>query len=287
MQPPDAFSAYSLITPIIPTLIALLDPSNPDPTPFISASDTLQEIMSKALSDGAGTKTITEPLLIWMDVVGSRITAEVVRVLEANLGSEEGVGEIGKSLCKLIAALGDHSAMYLAANLASRAVISLPPAFTGGGALAAAAASGKTRAELVQGFLKSMMMFSGLPGYYGVDEDESEFTLGFWYLFQEALWATDFYMEADGAFGDAPPAPDGSDSRAGTEHEAIGVSKIVYEELVKVLRRKVTFPGAGANWSKGWFVFAIAVQHLLTSSCLDQVDKFLVSVNFFNMQTRC
>lgn len=59
------------LTPLIPILISLLAPSPNgefDETVFVSASDTLQEVMSKsALSDGSGSKTLTEPLLIWMD----------------------------------------------------------------------------------------------------------------------------------------------------------------------------------------------------------------------------
>ena len=35
---------------------------------FAWTSDALQEVMSKSvLSDGSGSKTLTEPLLIWMD----------------------------------------------------------------------------------------------------------------------------------------------------------------------------------------------------------------------------
>ena len=33
------------------------------------------------------------------------------------------------------------------------------------------------------------MAYTGMPGYYGVDEEQSEMTLGFWYLFQESLWS--------------------------------------------------------------------------------------------------
>ena len=59
------------LTPLIPNLISLLAPSPNgefDESAFVWTSDALQEIMSKsALSDGSGSKTLTEPLLIWMD----------------------------------------------------------------------------------------------------------------------------------------------------------------------------------------------------------------------------
>ena len=41
---------------------------------FILASDTLRELLTKsALSDGFGTKTVTEPLLLWLDQHGDPI----------------------------------------------------------------------------------------------------------------------------------------------------------------------------------------------------------------------
>lgn len=57
------------------------------------------------------------------------------------------VDEAAQSLCKLLVALGEHSAHYLALNLA------LPE---------------------VQTFFTLMLGFSSLPGYYGLDEDVSE-----------------------------------------------------------------------------------------------------------------
>lgn len=71
-------AVYSNITPLIPLLIALLNPPSPgaevDPDIFTPASDTLQEITTRSpLSVGAGTATLTEPLLVWLDVVGAQI----------------------------------------------------------------------------------------------------------------------------------------------------------------------------------------------------------------------
>ena len=66
------------ITPLIPLLISLLTPvsgnSEVDEDEFTTASDALQEIMSKsALSDGAGSKSLTEPLLLWFEQYGTII----------------------------------------------------------------------------------------------------------------------------------------------------------------------------------------------------------------------
>ena len=80
---------HSEITPAIPSLISLLEPaSSPPPvfneSSFVPASDTLQELMAHPpFYDGSGSKTLTEPLLIWIekwggDIVGSSIQSKVV-----------------------------------------------------------------------------------------------------------------------------------------------------------------------------------------------------------------
>jgi hypothetical protein len=70
------------LTPLLPLLIALLTPSSgplPDDEVFIPASDALQEIMSKSsLSSGSGTKTLTEPILIWCEQWGGTIVANTL-----------------------------------------------------------------------------------------------------------------------------------------------------------------------------------------------------------------
>jgi hypothetical protein len=44
-----------------------------------------------------------------------------------------------------------------------------------------------------------LLRYTGLPEYYGVDEEASEVTLGFWYyyLFQESLWSVEYEGQAE------------------------------------------------------------------------------------------
>ncbi|KAI0791113.1 ARM repeat-containing protein [Abortiporus biennis] len=214
------------LTPVIPSLILLLSPISQAPTEFVEeefliASDALQEIMSRsALHDGGGSKTLTEPLLLWMHQFGGTIAEETVTSGTADA--------ISHSFCKLLCAIGDHSTNYLAANLASSSKAS--PVFPSGPIQDIS--SLPSRSELVHTYLKLLLVYTSLPGYYGVDEEESEMTLGFWYLFQEALWN----MEAD--------SEDGSeDAQRNAEKDQWNIAKAVYSELVQVLRRKVVWPG--------------------------------------------
>lgn len=85
------------------------------------------------------------------------------------------------------------------------------------------------------------MAYTALPGYYGVDEEESEMTLGFWYLFQEALWSTD---------------PDYDSEELPTKKHDVeqwAIAKAVYSELIKVLQRKATWPERSIlqSWPRG------------------------------------
>ncbi|KAI6014180.1 armadillo-type protein [Pisolithus marmoratus] len=215
------------ITPVIPLLILLLNPPTPDveldSDVFTLASDTLQEIMSRSpLAAGAGTATLTEPLLLWLDVWGTRI-------LQSSTSSEELDG-VSHSLCKLITTLGDHSNTYFASNITSHKLVP---------------GSQQTRSHLIQGFLRLLLSYTGLPGYYGVDEEESEMTLGFWYLLQESLWSVDF--DEDGEGEDVSSSP-----LVVEEQNRMAVVHAVYAELVKVLRRKVAWPPPNvlASWTK-------------------------------------
>lgn len=212
------------LTALIPMLINLLNPHEDNEQVFVAASDALQELLSKsAFSDGSGSKSLTEPLLLWFDKVGSDI-------IESTLSSG-GVSETSHSLCKLLVALGDHSTSYIAANLTSSTPV-------------VSSTSTKTKSQLTQSFLRLLLAYTGLPGIYGVDEEESEMTLGFWYLFQEALWTTDYYFPEAGDNESRPPTP-------GKENDQVVVAKAVYVELVQVLRRKVVFPPPGSGWTKG------------------------------------
>ena len=57
-----------------------------DEVVFVLSSDALQEIMSRsALSDGAGSKTLTEPFLLWCDHFGRKIIEETVSGMSFSL----------------------------------------------------------------------------------------------------------------------------------------------------------------------------------------------------------
>jgi hypothetical protein len=77
--------------------------------------------------------------------------------------------------------------------------------------------------------------FTALPGRYGVDEEESERVLGFWYLLQEALWAIEFLPETE----------------VTREKGMWTLAKAVYAELVAALRTNVRWPSSPTGWTKG------------------------------------
>ncbi|KAF9495545.1 ARM repeat-containing protein [Pleurotus eryngii] len=219
------------ITPLIPLLINLLAAANDDDDIFTAASDTLQEVMSKsALSDGAGTRTLTEPLLIWLISMAAPAFDSAL--------ANGAIDERAHSLCKLITAIGDHSTSYIAANLASAVTVSIPAV-----TFPWSTQRPFTRAQLTQNFLRMLLAFTALPGYHGVDEEESEMTLSFWYLFQETLWSIDYDEDAVGG---------------SKEDEVVAVSRAVYSQLVQVLRRKMVWPAPMSGWTR------------------DQIDKFQV-----------
>lgn len=93
------------------------------------------------------------------------------------------------------------------------------------------------------------MSYTGLPGYYGTDEEESELTLGFWYLFQEALWNIEYDTEHEGHV-----VGSGEEDQDDVQEKArITTARAVYSELVQVLRRKVTWPSKEVlkTWTRG------------------------------------
>lgn len=208
-------------------------------------------MLKSALSDGSGSIVLTEPLLLWFDSTGARI-------IEITLSSGD-VDEVSHSFCKLLVAVGDHSTSYIAANIASSApVVPLAPSPSP----STSSLSPKTKGHLTQSFLRLLLAYTGLPGYYGVDEEESEMTLGFWYLFQEALWSTDFYIPEPGE--ESANVEQGS---ADSQSSQVAMAKAVYSELVQVLRRKVAFPAKGSGWSKGldcWQLYILPYTQDLT-----------------------
>ncbi|EJD43963.1 ARM repeat-containing protein [Auricularia subglabra TFB-10046 SS5] len=177
------------LTGILPLLVGLLN----SPTSFAPAIEALDAILTgSALASGAGTRTLTEPLLDWLAANGPTI-----------LAAHESEPELSHALCKLLAALGDHSVAYLAARLSE---------------------------PRVQAFLRLVLGYQALPGYFGADEDESELVLPFWYLLQEALWNAD--------------TPEG-----GPHWE---IAQQLYAEVVTILRKKATWPPANElrTWHK-------------------------------------
>lgn len=225
----DSEIIISHVTALIPPLIFLLNPNLPDDSIFISASDAIQELASRSvLSEGSGSKTLTEPLMVWLDTTGNQIVE--------NMLATDDVSPIAHSLCKLLTALGDHSTSYIATNIASSAPVSTGPT-----------TPPTTKGHLAQSFLRLLLVFTGLPGYYGVDEEESEMTLGFWYLLQETLWSTNSYGEDLG--DDQPPRV--PETGEGGESQQVLTAKAVFRELVRTLRRKVVFPPPNSGWSRG------------------------------------
>jgi len=55
----------------------------------------------------------------------------------------------------------------------------------------------KAEGHVTQTVLRLLLAYTGLPGHFGVDGEESELTLPFWYLFQEELWSTDFMSKME------------------------------------------------------------------------------------------
>ena len=116
--------------------------------------------------------------------------------------------ETAHSLCKLLVAMGEHSISYIASHISQ---------------------------QLVQNFLKMMLSYTSFPGWYGVDEEESEITLSFWYLLQESLWTIDFVAEY------------------ASEEGQWAIANALYTELSLALRRKITWPSEAilVTWTKG------------------------------------
>ncbi|KAL5498163.1 hypothetical protein ACEPAH_2293 [Sanghuangporus vaninii] len=216
------------LTSIIPILVKLL--SNEEN--FVGASDVLQEILNaSSFSDGSGIKVLTEPLLAFLETGGLPIVQQTISAGE--------VDEVSRSLCKLLVSLGEHSISYIASHLST------------------------TR---VQNFVRLLITYTSLPGYYGVDEEESEMTLSFWYLLQEALWSVDYGVDvAEDVLAEWAESIQGKSSDTRPDYEEFkapdhGPARPIYIELIQILRKKVTWPRRSelARWTR------------------DQIDKFQV-----------
>ncbi|KAG8982393.1 hypothetical protein FRB93_008149 [Tulasnella sp. JGI-2019a] len=149
------------LTSLVPILNNLL--RNRDT--FIATCDVLEEIMTKSsISSGRGAKVLTEPLLAWIASEGAMILQESLATGAAD--------EISHAFCKLILALGEHSSIYIADHM-------LDPN--------------------VQTLLRVILGYTGFPGWFGVDEDESELTLSFWFSIGEAILDSEFGPESEPA----------------------------------------------------------------------------------------
>jgi hypothetical protein len=77
-----------------------------------------------------------------------------------------------------------------------------------------------------------VLVYTGFPGYYGIEEEESESTLSFWYLLQESLWEATYPDEE-------------------RQEQQMGIARELYREVVNTLRRKVTWPANLIDWDAG------------------------------------
>jgi hypothetical protein len=137
------------------------------------------------LKDGRGSKVLTEPVLAWLagpacqtlaNACFSSLSSYHPQLSPPRLTDKPpfsiltfptagDVEEPHESLVKLLAALGEHSADYLALSLAE---------------------------PDVQAFLGLVLGFAGLEGFFGQDEEVSDLVVPFWSDFQEALTASPF-----------------------------------------------------------------------------------------------
>jgi hypothetical protein len=195
---------------LIPLCIELLNPQSE--VVFTAAIDCLEEIISKAPYAGeTSNRLVTEPFLLWLDARGTHII---------QLAIQNGfVDECCKAICDMLCTLGDHSSQYFAQNVISSEVVTVPPY------------QPKERGYLIQLYVKTMLDFTGFPGYFGLDEEISDMTADFWLTFQDEIWSS-------------------GSTTGGDPERRNQVVKDIYVQLVKILRRKVTFP-KDEEWSKG------------------------------------
>ena len=201
---------FSDLTSVVPTLISLLSHADL----FVEVSDVLQDILtSSALAQGYGSKTLTEPVLRWVNTTGTAIAQRSLQCLSsappAGCAYRSSVVRQNDThsvaLCGLLVALGEHSNLWFATQLDT---------------------------QPVQNFINLVLVYTGFPGYYGIDEEESETTLSFWYLLQESLWEATYPDEEK-------------------QEQQMGIAKELYREVVNTLRRKVTWSASPMDWDVG------------------------------------
>ncbi|TRM56832.1 hypothetical protein BD626DRAFT_517577 [Schizophyllum amplum] len=202
------------LTSLIPLLLARL-------------GDGKGMILSRApaYQNGAGSRTLTEPLLLWLDGSGSRLVDRIVRASNSTAGGddEDLDDEVPtRALVDLLAALGEHSVEYIARWVASARVAPV-----------------RTRGELVQNFLSTVLALTVLPydgegrmspdatgnslSVAGSSTDGNPFSasipqrrysddaggvpgealLAFWYQLQEEVWSVDWDEDGGDGEGDA------------------------------------------------------------------------------------
>ncbi|KAG8848646.1 hypothetical protein FRB96_001053 [Tulasnella sp. 330] len=195
----EAWIGWGLPGDELVSLVPILNELLRDRDTFLATCDVLEEIMTKSsMASGRGTKVLTEPLLEW-------VASEGAMILQESL-TAGAIDEISHAFCKLILALGEHSAVYIAEHM-------LDPN--------------------VQTLMRVILGYTGLPGWFGVDEDESELTLSFWFSLGEAVLDSDF-------------GPDSEPTRYAT-------IQAVLVEMVLTLVRKSRWPTAAeglGSWAK-------------------------------------
>lgn len=114
---------------------------------------------SSALAGGAGTSILTEPLLSWVEVEGKEIfqssldsqflpfILHLLALVFMEPIAAETIDDVSRGLCKMLVAVGDHSLEYMIRRIQASSVLA---------------------------YLEILLGFTGFPGWYGVDEFESD-----------------------------------------------------------------------------------------------------------------
>jgi hypothetical protein len=140
----------------------------------------------------------------------------------------ETIDDISRGLCKMLVAVGDHSLDYMITHIHSPSVLA---------------------------YLEILLGFTGFPGWYGVDEFESDvrvveiltltvvhlvcsqMTISFWVYFGEAVLDSNWNGDEDNSM--------------------MQTARSILLQLVRVLQKKCTWPPQEElqTWTKGSFLF--------------------------------